>query len=82
MNNSQDITAKQDEMYRAALAAFILHARKTVEEQKGLYQEYVSRNFAKIQSDNSGGYNISQHGQTALNIRQLSTLVQRKIQLR
>lgn len=82
MNNSQDITTKQDEMYRTALAAFILHSRKTIEEQKDLYQKYVSRNFAKIEEDNSGGYNISQQGQTTLNIRQLSTLTQRKIQLR
>ena len=82
MSNSQDITAKQDKMYRTALAAFILQSRQVIEEQKSLYQNYVSRNFAKIEGDNKGGYNISQQGQATLNIRQPSTLTQRTIKLR
>lgn len=82
MNDSQHIAAKQDEMYHTALAAFILHSRKAIEEQKDLYQDYVSRNFAKIESDNKGGYNINQRGQSSLNIKQSSTLTQRKTQLR
>lgn len=82
MNNSQEITAKQDEIYRNALAAFILQSRKTIEEQRQLYQDYVSRNFAKMEGDNQGGYNITQKGQSTLNIRQPSTLTQSTIQLR
>lgn len=69
-------------MYRAALAAFILESRQVIEEQKNLYQNYVSRNFAKIENDSKGGYNINQQGQATLNIRQPSTLIQRTIQLR
>lgn len=82
MNNSQDITIKQDEMYRTALAAFILHARKAVEDHKALYQDYVSRNFAKMENDGRGGYNIKQQGQPAINIKQTSVLTQSKIQMR
>lgn len=82
MSNAQDIITKQDEMYRAALAAFILESRQVIEEQKNLYQNYVSRNFAKIENDSKGGYNINQQGQATLNIRQPSTLIQRTIQLR
>ena len=69
-------------MYRAALAAFILESRQVIEEQKDLYQNYVSRNFAKIENDSKGGYNINQQSQATLNIRQPSTLIQRTIQLR
>lgn len=82
MNNSQDISLKQDEMYRTALAAFILHARKTVEDHKALYQDYVSRNFARIETDGRGGHYIKQQGQPAINIKQTSVLTQRKIQMR
>lgn len=82
MNNSQDITIKQNEMYRAALSEFILHSRKIIQEQRDLHRDYVLRNFARIQSDNNGGYNINQYGQTTLRIRQPSTLTQRSIQLR
>lgn len=82
MNNSQEISLKQDEMYRTALAAFILHARKAVEDHKALYQDYVSRNFARIENDGRGGYDIKQQGQSPINIRQTSVLTQRKLQMR
>lgn len=82
MNNSQEVSIKQDEMYRAALAAFILQARKTVEDHKTLYQDYVSRNFARIENDGRGGYDIKQQGQPTINIRQTSTITQRNIQMR
>ena len=82
MNNSQEVSIKQDEMYQAALAAFILEARKTVEDHKALYQDYVLRHFARIENDGRGGYDIKQQGQTTINIRQTSMLTQRSIHIR
>lgn len=81
MNNSQEIQLKQQEMYQSTLAAFILESRKMIEEQKMLYESHVARNFASMENDNAGGYNLKQKGKPVINIRQVSTVTQRKIQL-
>lgn len=82
MNNSQDIQLKQHEIYQSTLAAFILQSRKMIAEQRMLYQSHVLRNFASIENDSTGGYNLRQKGKPLINIRQASTVNQRNMQLR
>lgn len=79
---SSDIKAKQQEMYRAMLSAFIAESRQVIEKEKQLYQQYIGRNFAKLKATNSGGYQLSQNGRESLVIHPVSTLSSRSIKLR
>ena len=80
MNNEQEITRKQAELYKASLAAFIEQSRKSVEKTRQYYQNYVDRNFAKLKSNN-GIYTISQ-GQNKMTINMPNIIASRKIGIR
>ena len=81
MDNAQEIAIKQAELYQATLTAFIEESRKSTEEIKQLYQDYVDRNFAKLKSSN-GAYSISQKGQNKIVIQMPNMRVNKKVGIR
>ena len=79
--NEQEIASKQAELYQATLTAFIEESRKTVAETRRRYQDYVDRNFAKLESNN-GTYTISQKGQDKVTITMPSMSTSKKMGVR
>lgn len=79
--NESDISQKQADLYHATLKAFINESKKSVNETKRRYQQYVNKNFAKLTAAD-GGYILSQSGQPTMKILRSSARVTKRIGLR